>query len=75
MSTKAFVTIQSGIQTIVNFDPTTVGTTDHHAGWDEIQSGETVVIVARKQMHVFGELLISGTGTLEIDGTLVMLGA
>ncbi len=44
--------------------------TDHHSGWREILSGETVTIAARKQMVVFIELI--NDGTLEVEGDLII---
>lgn len=44
--------------------------TDHHAGWGEILSGETVTIASRKQMRVNGTF--SNSGTLINNGTLVL---
>lgn len=44
--------------------------TDHHSGWETILVGETVTIVARKQMVVFGAFIQDGT--LIIDGTLIL---
>lgn len=48
----------------------TGSTTDHHCGWENILSSETVTIAARKQMVVYGEFILDGI--LNIDGSLIL---
>lgn len=46
------------------------GGTDHHAGWYDIQGGETVTVSTRKQMRINGAMTLSGT--LILDGNFVL---
>jgi hypothetical protein len=43
--------------------------TDHHSGWYDIQTGQSVTIAERKQMTTWGTLILDGT--LIIDGQLI----
>ena len=47
---------------------------DIHAGVDEILTGETFTIEARRQSILSGMMSIAGTGCVIVEGTLVLLG-